>query len=222
MKIEASLKKGNFSNITAQRSPGEPSKGKRLEEGRGAVALISPAPVRPRLSQQVVPTQQPQPAQPFLPYRPDTPNYPAYLAYPQHHIAHYPMQYMAQHPAQPAFNPQPRPHPRVPMHQHTQNPTLGRQALTRAERRQRQFTHLVEPLSTIFPRVETLLQLPPIKPTPNPLPRGYAPDSYCSFHRTAGHSTDNCYTLKNAVQDLIDNQVITVQDLVASSASYAD
>jgi hypothetical protein len=42
-KIEASLQKGNFSNITTQKSTEASARGKRPDTGRGTMAMISPS-----------------------------------------------------------------------------------------------------------------------------------------------------------------------------------
>ena len=42
---------------------------------------------------------------------------------------------------------------------------------------------------------------------------------YCDYHRAAGHLTDNCYTLWDVVQSLIDNRVIVVNPQEAAHTS---
>jgi hypothetical protein len=91
-------------------------------------------------------------------------------------------------------------------------------APARRPRRQTPYTPLAEPLSAVLPKVQALLQYPPTRPTPNPLPQWYNPALYCHFHRTAGHSTDGCHTLRDAIQDLIDNKSIVVQNSEAPAS----
>ena len=35
-------------------------------------------------------------------------------------------------------------------------------------------------------------------------------DAYCRYHQGKGHTTDGCHSLRHAIQDLIDQQVITL------------
>ena len=46
----------------------------------------------------------------------------------------------------------------------------------------------------------------------------YNPNANCRYHQGKGHTTDRCYNLRHAIQDLIDQQVITLP----SSASNPD
>ena len=43
------------------------------------------------------------------------------------------------------------------------------------------------------------------RPPPNPLPRNYKANEYCEYHQGYGHKTEACWTLKNRIQDLVDN-----------------
>ncbi|KAH9306115.1 hypothetical protein KI387_010519, partial [Taxus chinensis] len=42
-------------------------------------------------------------------------------------------------------------------------------------------------------------------------PCWYKPNTYCEFHRIDGHHIDKCVRFKNYVQDLIDDEVISVE-----------
>src|ERR1051326_6344816 len=46
------------------------------------------------------------------------------------------------------------------------------------------------------------------RPPPNPLPKNFRANEYCDYHQGAGHKTVNCWTLKNKIQDLVDNGTI--------------
>ena len=87
----------------------------------------------------------------------------------------------------------------------------------RPQRAQRNYTPLVEPLSVVFPKVASLLRLLEVHPPPSPLSHWYNTNLYCNFHRVVGHSTDSCYILRNAIQDLIDRKVIVIDTQEAAS-----
>ena len=55
-----------------------------------------------------------------------------------------------------------------------------------------------------------LLRLLETRPPPSPLPRWYDASKLCDYHRALGHSTDNCLTLRDVIQDLIDNGTLVV------------
>ena len=42
-------------------------------------------------------------------------------------------------------------------------------------------------------------------PMPNPVPPAWNLNEYCHFHQNFGHKTENCFYLKDEVQDLIDS-----------------
>ena len=42
-------------------------------------------------------------------------------------------------------------------------------------------------------------------PMPNPVPPTWNLNEYCHFHQNFGHKTENCFYLKDEVQDLIDS-----------------
>ncbi|KDP32227.1 hypothetical protein JCGZ_13834 [Jatropha curcas] len=77
------------------------------------------------------------------------------------------------------------------------------------EKVRREFTDLGKPLSTVMRsciRNGVLSKLPinPSKPI-----RGRFIDKNCEYHQCKGHSTDNCFQLRAAIQDLIDSGKIT-------------
>ena len=55
-------------------------------------------------------------------------------------------------------------------------------------------------------------------PIPHPVPRRYNLNAHCRYHQGEGHTTDGCHSLRHAIQDLINQQVITLP----SSASNLD
>ena len=50
----------------------------------------------------------------------------------------------------------------------------------------------------------------PLEPRPLPknLPATHDAAQYYAYHQQTGHATDNCFRLRQEVQDLIDNDVI--------------
>ena len=77
----------------------------------------------------------------------------------------------------------------------------------------------MEPLSAVLPNVASLLRLPEIHPPPSPLPEWYHVNLFCDFHRDARYLTDNCFTLRDTVQDLIYRKVISINTQEAASSS---
>ena len=75
---------------------------------------------------------------------------------------------------------------------------------------QRQFHELHMPLSKVFEKLQARGLLRPLdpKPMPNPLPRGFDVNKRCSYHQTPGHHTDDCFSLRHAIQNLIDQKII--------------
>ena len=65
----------------------------------------------------------------------------------------------------------------------------------------------------------SLLKLPEVRPPSIPFPVWYETNLYCNYHRVTGHSTDNCFTWRGAIQDLIDRKVIIVNTQEAASTS---
>ncbi|GMY21051.1 Retrovirus-related Pol polyprotein from transposon 17.6 [Fagus crenata] len=75
----------------------------------------------------------------------------------------------------------------------------------------RQYNDLYMPPSKVFEKLIENDLLRPLDPTPLParLPRTFDMAQRCDYHQGPGHSTDRCYALKNAIQDLIDNEIIS-------------
>ena len=61
---------------------------------------------------------------------------------------------------------------------------------------------------------KNLVQTRPPPPVPKKLPARFRADLSCDFHQGAlGHDVEHCYTLKNAVQDLVEDNLLTFPDL---------
>ena len=57
-------------------------------------------------------------------------------------------------------------------------------------------------------KVKGLLKPLDPRPIPNPLPSMFDVNKRCAYHQGRGHDTDNCFGLRHAIQNLIDNKVI--------------
>ena len=55
------------------------------------------------------------------------------------------------------------------------------------------------------------------KPIPHPVPRRYNLNAHCRYHQGKGHTTNGCYNLRHAIQDQIDQQVITPPSSASNS-----
>ncbi|KAF5934572.1 hypothetical protein HYC85_030743 [Camellia sinensis] len=77
-------------------------------------------------------------------------------------------------------------------------------------RGQRTFTPLYMPLSKalgVLIRKGHLKPLEP-RPLPNPLPPFHNPAKYCAYHQQHGHNTNQCFRLRQEIQDVVDKNVI--------------
>ena len=79
-------------------------------------------------------------------------------------------------------------------------------------RPRREFHELYMPLSQVFEKLKAKGLLKPLdqRPVPNPLPVKFDVSKRCAYHQGLGCDTDRCYKLHHAIQDLIENKVITL------------
>ena len=77
---------------------------------------------------------------------------------------------------------------------------------------------MVEPYDVLLKTLvaNKLLALPDNSRPYNPLvkPDWWKDDHFCNYHRSKGHNTDNCFKLKDAIQDLIDGGMVLIDGLV--------
>ena len=75
----------------------------------------------------------------------------------------------------------------------------------------RNFLELHMTLSEALEKLQAKGLLKPLdrKPIPHPMPIRYILNAHCRYHQGKGHRTYGCYNLRHAIQDLIDQQVIT-------------
>ncbi|XP_012068483.1 uncharacterized protein LOC105631094 [Jatropha curcas] len=76
---------------------------------------------------------------------------------------------------------------------------------------QRRFSNFGTSLSSMFEKVKAagLLRLLAPRPPPIILPKNFNQNAYCHFHKSKGHTTNNCLQLKHKIQGLIDNGKVT-------------
>nr|CAN83640.1 hypothetical protein VITISV_001524 [Vitis vinifera] len=134
------------------------------------------------------------PPSPHAHYRPPTPSRPMIPTYL--HPVSQPV--FAAHVAERPLAPYTR--PRAP------------QTTTYVQRPPRQFAQLGMPLSRAFQKLAEGGLLTPLAsmPLPQPIPPRFRMDLHCSYHQGPGHDTDHCTALRHAIQDLIDQGLVTL------------
>ncbi|GLJ39441.1 hypothetical protein SUGI_0805560 [Cryptomeria japonica] len=94
------------------------------------------------------------------------------------------------------------------------NAASGVPPISKFFKKEREFTPLNESLHSIMNKLleRNVLTLPPIeKIDPAKINSLYFDNkSFCQFHRQPGHDTEKCFSLKGKIQDLIDNNTISV------------
>jgi hypothetical protein len=82
----------------------------------------------------------------------------------------------------------------------------------------RAFTDLGMSLSKALVRLTESGHLKPIGPTPDPMEKSpkWRESAYCNYHQGKGHETDNCFKLRHAIQDLIDNKSLLMPNAGSS------
>ena len=105
-------------------------------------------------------------------------------------------------PSQPVYATQEPQRPPVQYHQQYRAPSPSSPA--------RQCTQLGMPLSRAFQRLVEggLIVLLPLRPPLQPTPPEFRADLHYAYHQRAGHDTDSCAALRNAIQDLIDQGLV--------------
>ena len=83
-------------------------------------------------------------------------------------------------------------------------------------RLKREFHELYVPMSQVFDKLNAKGLLKPLdpKPIPNTLPSKFDVNNRCAYHQIPGHDTDCCFTLRHAIEDLIENKVITLPTIL--------
>ena len=82
--------------------------------------------------------------------------------------------------------------------------------VSQGPRTRREFHELYMPISQVFDKLKVKGLMKPLnlRPIPNPLPLKFDVNKRCAYHQGPGYDTDNCFGLRYAIQDLIDNKVI--------------
>ena len=78
-------------------------------------------------------------------------------------------------------------------------------------KKRREFDDIHISLLKAFKILSKKCYLKLLEPTllPIPIPNTWNMNEYCAFHQKLGHKTDDCFSLKHEIQDLIGGGVIT-------------
>ena len=151
---------------------------------------------------------------------------------PQHYYPHQDVAYaMAPQPyavmntqpyarPQQQFNQNRAPLPRNnPPHQAQYNPrppqnNFPYNARAREPPRRTNFTPIGESYSSLFPKLVQMGLLQPVPPNKqNPESPSYRPGTRCAYHSgVEGHDTEDCWTLKRAIENLIEQKRVVLKD----------
>ncbi|XP_049401663.1 uncharacterized protein LOC125865510 [Solanum stenotomum] len=103
--------------------------------------------------------------------------------------------------------------PQRPPYQVPYNP-LPMQHYAQEQGQKRKFPPLGESYSSLFQKLRKIRVIGSISPHRlNPTSLGFQANERCKYHsRALGHNTDNCWTLKGAIDKLIDHRVVVVTD----------
>ena len=82
--------------------------------------------------------------------------------------------------------------------------------VSQGPRPRREFHELYIPINQVFDKLKAKRLLKPLdpRPIPNPLPSRFDMNKRCAYHQGPGYDTYNCFSLRHAIQNLIDNKVI--------------
>ncbi|XP_070014125.1 uncharacterized protein [Nicotiana sylvestris] len=141
--------------------------------------------------------------------------------YPQQDVAYAPQPYPVMN-AQPYVRPQQQAnqnkapfHRNQPPYQTHYNPRSPQNNFRARELpRKSNFTPIGESCSSLFPKLVQMGLLQPVTPNrQNPESPSYQCGTRCAYHSGAeGHDTENCWTLKRVVEDLIEQRKIVLRD----------
>ncbi|XP_070040942.1 uncharacterized protein [Nicotiana tomentosiformis] len=89
-----------------------------------------------------------------------------------------------------------------------------RQEYVREQEPKKEFTPIGESYTSLYRKLMQLKLIEPIMPRyANPNSKGFDSNARCEYHsNTQGHSTKNCWTLKKAIENLIEAKAIVVSN----------
>ncbi|XP_019240246.1 PREDICTED: uncharacterized protein LOC109220243 [Nicotiana attenuata] len=214
--VENGLKTGRILSQSAIRATSQ-----AIQSGSGGVAnrkkkekaaMAASGPRNPRLPRNYFSPSPPPPPQHYYPHQ-DV----AYAMAPQPYALMNAQPYAR---PQQQFNQNRAPPPRNnPPHQAQYNPrppqnNFPYNARAREPPRRTNFKPIGESYSSLFPKLVQMGLLQPVPQTrQNPESPSYRPGARCAYHSGAeGHDTEDCWTLKRAVENLIEQKWIVLKD----------
>ena len=98
-------------------------------------------------------------------------------------------------------------------------PTTTIIQINRPKDQSRKFSQFPAPLSSVYEELLMAGLLKPLSPTPLPrkLPAYHDPNAFCTFHQVPDHATDDCQRLRHEIQDLIDDETISLLPLESNT-----
>ncbi|XP_031392070.1 uncharacterized protein LOC116204132 [Punica granatum] len=211
-KLEGPTKKGEGESSRRIASAATPTGGRRNKEASvNAVNAGHNVPQQYSMSFMPAPSTTPAYAPPPSPYPFQHPAQPVYYSAPPTAFPSAPQQVVHHYAPAPPQTPQYRPSAsRTPRPTQQAPAPQGQQGGAMQARQRIQFTPLPTPLSHIYRQLLAGDMIRPTVPSPSFVPANQDQSLHCEYHSGApGHTTDNCWKLREEVQKLIDAKKIS-------------